>query len=502
VLGSALNGVTYLIKLAAENTSILGAAFAAALPYIGASGLAGAVTMAQKAVLALNIAIRANPIGFLISAVVALLAYLSFENGLGRTLAQISAVVDFVGQAFSRFASFIKEKVAAVIKGIQERFEAFKQKLLDVYNTIAEFIPGMDRVESAFNSAKESVSDMVDNGLEYAKESAQSLTDALANAVPNDVKEGALGLADAWTQAGDAYDKLQQKTSSGVGEPIGLDSLPQFTAGGVAPAGMSEGTKKYQDELKKRFESLQESLRTEKEKEAINFQERMSTLEEYYNTQNLAFSEYAAMREELEQQHQDKLASIQAANVQRNVGYFKDGEFAKIEFSKMSGDEQVAFAKESGKALLSEMAKTNKAAFRAQQALQISEAIMNTATGATKALAQGGIFGPILAGIVVAAGAAQIATIASQQPPGRFTGGSVMGKKPYIVGERGPEMFVPSQSGTIIPNGNLGNGKDVNVTFSINNIDSTSFDELLASRRAMIVNMVRQAVNENPGMLR
>ena len=38
---------------------------------------------------------------------------------------------------------------------------------------------------------------------------------------------------------------------------------------------------------------------------------------------------------------------------------------------------------------------------------------------------------------------------------GRAHGGPVTGGTPYTVGERGPELFVPGQSGTIVPNGGL-----------------------------------------------
>ena len=41
-------------------------------------------------------------------------------------------------------------------------------------------------------------------------------------------------------------------------------------------------------------------------------------------------------------------------------------------------------------------------------------------------------------------------------PKGKQYGGSVQKGKPYIVGEAGMEMFVPNQSGTIIPNHKLG----------------------------------------------
>ena len=41
---------------------------------------------------------------------------------------------------------------------------------------------------------------------------------------------------------------------------------------------------------------------------------------------------------------------------------------------------------------------------------------------------------------------------------GRAMGGPVSGGTPYMVGERGPELFVPQSSGQIIPNGYMGGG--------------------------------------------
>jgi hypothetical protein len=48
---------------------------------------------------------------------------------------------------------------------------------------------------------------------------------------------------------------------------------------------------------------------------------------------------------------------------------------------------------------------------------------------------------------------------------GRASGGSVAGGTTYLVGEKGPELFTPSGSGTIIPNGAMGGGSNViNIT--------------------------------------
>ena len=52
--------------------------------------------------------------------------------------------------------------------------------------------------------------------------------------------------------------------------------------------------------------------------------------------------------------------------------------------------------------------------------------------------------------------------------PRNAYGGSVMGNKPTLVGERGPELFVPGGNGTIIPNSNMrgggGGGSPINIS--------------------------------------
>ena len=78
-----------------------------------------------------------------------------------------------------------------------------------------------------------------------------------------------------------------------------------------------------------------------------------------------------------------------------------------------------------GKEVLGALAQQNKQAFEAQKALQIAQAVMNVATGVTKALAQGGIFGPNPSRTCYSPGAVQIATIRSPKVQGRQTGGLV-----------------------------------------------------------------------------
>ena len=78
-------------------------------------------------------------------------------------------------------------------------------------------------------------------------------------------------------------------------------------------------------------------------------------------------------------------------------------------------------------------------------------------------------------------------------PTPRAAGGNVRAGQPYLVGEAGHEMFVPSQNGNIVPNNQLGGGQNINITINAN--DTQGFDELLIKRRATIVNVINDALN-------
>ena len=51
---------------------------------------------------------------------------------------------------------------------------------------------------------------------------------------------------------------------------------------------------------------------------------------------------------------------------------------------------------------------------------------------------------------------------------GKAAGGPVMGGTTYLVGEKGPELFTPSNSGTIIPNGKFGGGSSNVINITVN----------------------------------
>jgi lambda family phage tail tape measure protein len=93
--------------------------------------------------------------------------------------------------------------------------------------------------------------------------------------------------------------------------------------------------------------------------------------------------------------------------------------------------------------------------------------------------------------------------------PGLATGGPANAGQPYIVGEKGPELFVPKSAGTVIPNNQLsasteamGTGK-VNapitnnyITNNISALDAKSVAQLFAENRKTLLGVTETARRE------
>jgi len=77
---------------------------------------------------------------------------------------------------------------------------------------------------------------------------------------------------------------------------------------------------------------------------------------------------------------------------------------------------------------------------------------------------------------------------------GRAVGGSVMGRSSYLVGERGPELFTPSTSGRITPNG-LGNGSGMTVIVNVAGSVISEKDLAVSVRDNIAIMMRRQGLN-------
>jgi hypothetical protein len=74
---------------------------------------------------------------------------------------------------------------------------------------------------------------------------------------------------------------------------------------------------------------------------------------------------------------------------------------------------------------------------------------------------------------------------------------------PYVVGERGPELFVPGAAGNIIPNNQLGGNAPVmqnltTVNYSIQAVDASSFRSLVARDPQFIYSVTEKGRRSQP----
>ena len=170
-----------------------------------------------------------------------------------------------------------------------------------------------------------------------------------------------------------------------------------------------------------------------------------------------------------------------------------------------------------------------------QQSMAMAQIAISTASAAMKAYSTFAAFPPaaaLAAGIVIAFGAkqmaavkkatsAKIAALDTTAAPataitlgkrdtgvdvsggataaeldsirGRAYGGDAQEGAGYLVGEHGPELFVPDTSGNIKSNQNISNGQPVNVNFSISTVDASGVEDLLTNQRGHIVGLIREA---------
>ena len=74
----------------------------------------------------------------------------------------------------------------------------------------------------------------------------------------------------------------------------------------------------------------------------------------------------------------------------------------------------------------------------------------------------------------------------------RQRGGPVQAGQAYVVGEAGPELFVPNASGNIVANDVVQGGSGGTTNITINAVDTQSFREALARDPRFISNLVQR----------
>jgi tape measure domain-containing protein len=114
---------------------------------------------------------------------------------------------------------------------------------------------------------------------------------------------------------------------------------------------------------------------------------------------------------------------------------------------------------------------------------------------------------PFSASTPIGAGGGMVGKFGTLGPnygiPQRAMGGSVTGGKPYLVGERGPELFMPGRSGGIAPTGSFGGGINVvvNVDASGTSVAGNEPDAAQLGRAVSVAVQAEIIKQQRPGGL-
>jgi len=309
-------------------------------------------------------------------------------------------------------------------------------------------LPGLIKLtDSLVTWVKESnAAERIGNALNWIFETSAVLIarlsaqwDQLTNAITGASEAIGLALSGNFGAASDRLDQMLAKNSE-IWEAYKkrVDEIMSSTpatvtvgggqVGGGEPAAQEEDPElvKMREKLQSRLDFLRESLMTERELLQSEYAEQQTLLVDALNQKLMSETEYAQRRKQLEEKLQSDLAKLDEVRRQQALGATATLFGGLAQLAQLGG----------------------KKLFNIAKAFSIAEAVMNTAQAVTKTYTTLPYPFNIPAAIgQAAAGAAQIATIASTQPGGG--GGGI--KAPSASGGAGattaPAAAAPAAGG-------------------------------------------------------
>ncbi len=433
-------------------------------------------TQSQKGADKLKVAFAA--IGTTISVLVDRLS--TFGGGLLKILSgDFSEGVDMLKDSFKGLGEEIREEAAAATD-LEKANQKLQDREIAMIKTRAEArrdieaakLASADQTKTiqergeALEKAIELEKKVADEEIAIAKERARIITEQ--NALGESMREDLEAQAEAEARVIQLEAERDVKLKELVGVLSGYKNATQGLTEEEQAA--AEAAKKFNDELAVRNAKLAEEQAALEVKLAEQYDailqasqdaqiQELNGVEDKYN-QLLANAEQFGFDEiELNRLKAEEINKI-------NKKY--DDEDSDRKAQKAADDKAIQLANLDAVAGalngLSQLAGENAAAGKA---ISAAEAIINTYTGATKALAQGGIFGAVAAAGVVASGIASVRAIYKTEVPttkpssvsvgGRQIGGGGGGSRPSIPTPNIPRPQLATGIGFDTTGANLGN---------------------------------------------
>jgi hypothetical protein len=377
----------------------------------------------KQGIRGVSMAFKALGIGLIVSGFVALKTALG-ENQIIMDKFNIASSV--VGDIFQKLVNTI----LSVVKGLGLLGKAVGKVLRGEFKEAGEIAKqSFDGVKEAVVGNNESFSDFINNAKESAKESVK-VAKAMNN-MRNEVK-----LADAQQRQLQLTYQRDAELQRQLRDDTSLTFEERIAANEELGRILDEQFSKEQELANKKIALAELELSRNKNNidlqvALIDAKTELADLEERITGQR---SEQLTNLNSLEKEYQDSLKTTEKV--------VKETAKEEIAITKLTQEQKAGIISGALGQISGALGENSKAG----KSLAIAQALIDTYTGANKALAQGGIFGAISAAGIVAAGLANVARIKSTNPETGAGGG----------GGGGADTNVPQPTGLggagLIPN--------------------------------------------------
>lgn len=452
----------------------------------GFKGAVGGIRNGIKAMKSLRVAVAATGIGALLIAITALTSYFTkTQRGadkLSQAMKGIGAVVDVLVDRISTFGEGLFKILSGdfsegvdILKGtlsglgdeirneaqaaidLEKAQQALEDRQISLINVNAKRRASIEELRLAAEdqtksdgeraaALKEAVrlqNEIADDEIAIAKERARIITErvALGESSRDDIREQAEAEARVTELEAERSRRLKQLQTR-------LNSFTKDTADNTEKTDANaEAQKKLNEEIAKRDQALAQAeadfqTQLAEQYDAILQAQESAQIQEL----NAVEDKYNRLLDNAEQYGFDEVELMRLKNEEINkVNKKYDDEDSARKKKKAADDQAVQLANLQvvAGALngLGQLAGENAAAGKA---ISAAEAIINTYTGATKALAQGGIFGTIAAAGVIASGIASVRSIYATDVPTPSPSSVSVGGRQLGGGSRGSTPSIPT----------------------------------------------------------
>lgn len=315
--------------------------------------------------------------------------------------------------------SFIFDKTGLKIqRGFFTIVDAMLEKFGEFLGTISDglnLLPFLEEQSKGLQAFADSLGDPMDESIQTLSDRLLALQEQhqLRLDVINETALGSFRELDAASQ-----------TLGGFGG----EEVPEDIDGG-GEAEEDPGLEKMRNQLQSQLDILLESQLLEREFLELDFLEKQILLESALEQKLLTQHEHDAAMSTLKTDYEEGITAIELKESKKRIKQAEKERKARIKTAQNLAN---AFSMIS-QIVSTQAGEQSRRDFEIQKAANTGQAIMNTYTGATKALASGGVWGVVQAALVIAFGLAQVSQIQSTSFDG---GGSTGGTSAISIPEQ------------------------------------------------------------------